>query len=104
MTTDTTPEAAERARFETWANGKFEHVAEHMRWVTKAIAEEGWMARAALAAQDGGGERVTEAMVEAAIDAWHDAPSPRLLDDRMREVLNAALRALAASQEQRRDK
>ena len=42
--------AHEKAQFKIWAEGKFEHIAEHMRWVTISIAEEGWMARAALAA------------------------------------------------------
>ena len=53
-------QAHEKAQFKIWAESKFEHIAEHMRWVTISIAEEGWMARAALAAQEGGGERVTE--------------------------------------------
>ena len=53
-------DAHEKAQFKIWAEGKFKHIAEHMRWVTISIAEEGWMARAALAAQEGGGERVTE--------------------------------------------
>lgn len=56
MPTDTTDEqrakfeAHEKAQFKIWAEGKFEHIAEHMRWVAISIAEEGWMARAALAA------------------------------------------------------
>lgn len=48
-------EAHEKAQFKIWAEGKFKHITEHMRWVTISIAEEGWMARAALAVQKGGG-------------------------------------------------
>lgn len=40
-------EAHEKAQFKIWAESKFKHIAEHMRWVTISIAEEGWMARAA---------------------------------------------------------
>ena len=58
----TTPEAAERARFEAWAKsqhynlgrdkyGGYASIASHAAWAA-------W--QAALAAQEGGGERVTE--------------------------------------------
>lgn len=64
MTTDITPEAAERARFEAWARREhygldrinddlYEHDATTYAWAA-------WQARAALAAQEGGGERVTD--------------------------------------------
>ena len=63
-TNPTTPEAAERARFEAWARREhygldrinddlYEHDATTYAWAA-------WRARAALAAQEGGGERVTE--------------------------------------------
>ena len=58
-------EAHEKAQFKIWAEGKFKHIAEHMRWVTISIAEEGWMARAAQ--EGGGGEH--DGYKEAAI-AW----------------------------------
>lgn len=76
MTTNptTTPEAAERARFEAWAGekGYVTTLSVHVRYRTfvsrsTECAWIGWQARAALAAQEGGGERVT-------LEGWLDQP------------------------------
>ena len=64
MTTDITPEAAERARFEAWA-GREGHMLRrnsvNANLYSDCFTQEAWRAwNAALAAQEGGGERVTD--------------------------------------------
>lgn len=91
MPTDTTDEqrakfeAHEKAQFKIWAEGKFEHIAEHMRWVTISIAEEGWMARAALAAQEGGA-------VQWACERWRAEVANRPLVNTHRRALDTTWR------------
>lgn len=64
MTTNPTDE--QRAKFEAWAKANGYPVVRHEQRQCAYIAANtqlawnGWMARAALAAQEGGGERVTE--------------------------------------------
>ena len=70
MIDPTTPEAAERARFEAWAKNcplgeglsLYRPPSANGRYADESTnrAFAAWMARAALAAQEGGGERVTE--------------------------------------------
>ena len=78
-------EAHEKVQFEIWAEGKFKHIAEHMRWVTISIAEEGWMARAALAAQEGGA-------VQWACERWRAEVANRPLVNTHRRALDTTWR------------
>ena len=78
-------QAHEKAQFKIWAESKFEHIAEHMRWVTISIAEEGWMARAALAAQEGGA-------VQWACERWRAEVANRPLVNTHRRALDTTWR------------
>lgn len=107
----TTPEAAERARFEAWAGekGYVTTLSVHVRYRTfvsrsTECAWIGWQARAALAAQEGGsGERVTdhgfENMRQAILNAVEDycAEAPDLAghghSGSLKDVVNEAIRA-----------
>ena len=90
-------EAHEKAQFKIWAESKFEHIAEHMRWVTISIAEEGWMARAALAPR-----RRAPAMADAqTLREIAEREEDRILSIALSAHGTAKACGLAASQEQR---
>lgn len=78
-------QAQEKAQFKIWAEGKFKHIAEHMRWISSPIAEEGWMARAALAAQEGGA-------VQWACERWRAEVANRPLVNTHRRALDTTWR------------
>lgn len=113
-TNPTTPDAAERARFEAWAKsqhynlgrdkyGGYASIASHAAWAA-------W--QAALAAQEGGGERVTdvrrfEDLVFIGLDAYRnwrseleaDGSDVTIADRNMAGLIVALRAALRAAQE-----